>query len=118
FGGYVAQFFAAGFAERLDRLVLCNTFVDAEAAKTLALFNRKELETYAPHAFKTERVAAIEHMEPPELREVMRDQMAARQSAESLFSRMMGVAVSTTAPQVAIPLERVTIVDCEDDTVI
>lgn len=118
FGGYIAQFFAADFAERVDRLLLCNTFVNAEAAKTLSLFNRKELETYAPHAFKAERVAAIEHMEPRELREVMRDQMAARQSAESLYARMMGVAVSKFAPQVAIPLERVAIVDCEDDTVI
>ncbi len=63
-------------------------------------------------------MAALRNQPESEFKEIMLDQMGARQSAESIYARMMGVAVSVSAPQVAVPVEQITVIDCEDDTVI
>lgn len=118
FGAYVAQFFAARDPDRIERLILGNTFVDAEEVKHLSVFDRAELESYAPHAFKAERVAALKAQPDSEYRTIMLDQIGSRQSAESVLARMMGVAISVPAPETGVDPLRITVIDCEDDAVI
>lgn len=118
FGSYVAQFFAAKYPERVDQLILGNGFVSAEEVKHLPVFDKAVLETYCPADFKRERVEALQAQPASEYREVMLDLIGERQSAESVFARMMGVAISIPAPEVAVGMDRITIIDCKDDTVI
>lgn len=91
FGAYIAQFVAAHWPERIDRLVLGNTFVDAGPAKSIPLFNQQALEGISPHDFKAARLAAIEEMQPAELRPLMQDQMGVRQSAQACTRGLWGL---------------------------
>lgn len=118
FGSYVGQYFAAKYPERLDHLVLGNGFVAAEEVKHLPVFDKAILDATDPVTFKAERVAALESLPDSEYKEVMLDLIGARQSAESVHARMMGVAISTPAPEIKLPLDQVTVLDCVDDAVI
>lgn len=118
FGSYVGQFAGALFPERINRLILGNLFVDASDVKSLPFFDERELMTTDPVTFKAERMAQFKTMEPGAFRDIMLDQVGARQSAEHLYSRFLGVAKSVPAPKITVPKNRVTIIDCEDDNVI
>jgi pimeloyl-ACP methyl ester carboxylesterase len=118
FGGYWAQFFALRHADRLDQLFLGNIFLTPDELFANPLFDPSFIaRTSAPDLQATWR-KRVEQAPDSELKAIQLAMLSGRQGAENLKARFEGVAAATLCPQLQIPHERITVIDCEDDPII
>lgn len=116
-GAYWAQLFAHRHPERVSQLVLGNTFVDATDVRGMPAFNEAEIQKLDDEATKQQKLDKMAAAPEGELKQVLLDQLR-KQSAASIKSRSLGVARSVAVPVLALPPERICVLDCEDDAVI
>lgn len=118
FGGYWAQFFALRHPERLDHLFLGNIFLSPDELFTNPLFEPAFIAaTSAPDLQATWR-KRVEQAPDSELKAIQLAMLSGRQSADNMKSRFVGVAAATPCPPLSVPPELITIIDCEDDSII
>lgn len=115
-GGYVAQQVAARHGTRVIRLVIGNAFTDPTPAQSAE--KRHALETRSPDTVRAEALARLEAQPDGELRRVLLDLVGRRQSAELLHARMLAVQLATVVPPLAVPDERVLLIECDNDPLI
>lgn len=118
FGGYWAQYFALRHAARVETLFLGNTFITADELFANPLFNPDWIRgTSAPdmQTFWHDRVAQAPDSE---LKAIQLDMLSGRQDADNLKSRFVGVIEAKACPPVAVPADRIVVVDCADDPII
>jgi pimeloyl-ACP methyl ester carboxylesterase len=121
-GGYLTQWFAVRHPQRVEQIFIGNSLSDPKivnpARKTAA-----ELRQLPGEAHQAIVLGSVETWSEPEpvfafMKSVLRESGRKFISADSLKARVLLVAGGGEVPQVNLPGERVTIIDCEDDPLI
>ena len=115
-GGWIGQWVAALHGHRVNRLVIGNSFYDPTPAQSPAKLQALQAQT--ADAVKAEAMGRVAAQPESELKAVQIELMGRCQSAESLRARMLAVQLAEAAPPLAIPDERVLIVESDNDPLI
>ncbi len=118
FGGYWAQFFALRHADRLEHLFLGNIFLTPEELFSNPLFDPAFIATTSAPDLQATWRRRVEQAPDSELKTIQLAMLGGRQSADNLKARFVGVAAATPCPPLAMPRERITVIDCDDDPII
>lgn len=116
FGGHVAQWMAAYHPDRIRKLVVGNSFADPaplQSPERLAAVRDKEADT-----LKAEAMGRLEASPAGELRDVLLDLVGHHQPADLLKSRMLGVQMAKPVPQLALPEDRILLIECDNDPLV
>ena len=116
-GAYVAQRFAIAHPKQVSGLVVGNSFADATSVQATR-YNPDTLKDMDPQRLKETMLGKLRDGPESELRSVLLDVMGNRQPAETLKARAMAVALSTPIKSVALPHERILVIDSAPDPVI
>ena len=115
-GGYIAQWVAVNHAERLGRVVLGNTFCDPTPAqspdKLAALEDR---DAAAIHA---EVIARLQALPEGPFKALQLEIVGRGQTPELLRARMLAVQRAVPVPALALPDERLLLIECDNDPLI
>lgn len=118
FGGYWAQFVGLRHAARVETLFLGNTFITAHELFANPLFDPDWIRGTAAadmQQFWRDRLAQAPDSE---LKALQLDMLAGRQDADNLKSRFVGVVEARACPAIAVPADRIVVIDCADDPII
>jgi len=115
-GGWIGQWVAARHGDRIGRLVIGNSFFDATPAQSAEKL--KALEDRSAEVVKSEIVARIEALPASELRTTQLELIGRCQSPELVRARMLTVQRAVPAPDLAIPGQRILIVESDNDPLI
>lgn len=118
FGGYWAQYFALRHAARVETLFLSNTFITADELFANPLFNPGWIHGTSASDMQTFWRARVAQAPDSELKAIQLDMLSGRQDADNLKSRFVGVIEAKACPPVAVPADRIVVVDCADDPII
>jgi len=118
FGGYWAQFFALRHPQRVEHLFLGNIFVTPDELFSNPLFDPTWIAETSPADMQAFWLSRVQQAPDSELKAVQLDMLSGRQSAENLKARFVGVAKAKLCPQLSLPADRITIIDCDDDPII
>jgi maspardin len=121
-GGYLTQWFAARYPERVDQVFIGNSLSDPKIVNP----SRKpasELKELPGEAHQAIVLGSVETWDEPEpvfgfMKEVLRDSGRNLIPADALKARVLIVAGGGEVPPVTIPGDRITIIDCDDDPLI
>jgi maspardin len=116
-GAYWMQVFSHECDERIDSLVLANTFVDAEPLQANPLFSRAMLEKCSANEVKERWVEFLHAMPESELKAAQLAMVIPDQTAGELKGRLTTVAHSTYVPLSRVPADKLTILTCDDDPI-
>ena len=115
-GGYLAQWVAARHPQRLNRVVLGNTFFDPTPTqspdKLAALEKRAAAEIHA------EALGRLQALPEGEFKALQLELVGRCQSPELLRARMLAVQRATPLPPLGLPDSRLLIVECDNDPLI
>jgi pimeloyl-ACP methyl ester carboxylesterase len=115
-GGYVAQWVAARHPDRVDRLVVGNSFHDPRPSqspeKLASLVNR------SAEQVKLEILERLLAAPDSEFRQVMLDLMGVQQTAAGLRSRMLAVQRAAVLEGAALDPDRLLLIECDNDPLI
>ncbi|MFZ4649175.1 MAG: alpha/beta fold hydrolase [Rubrivivax sp.] len=115
-GGYIAQWVAVNHAERLGRVVLGNTFCDptpAQSPDKLAALEGRD--AAAIHA---EVIARLQALPEGPFKALQLEIVGRGQTPELLRARMLAVQRAVPVPALAIPDERLLLIECDNDPLI
>lgn len=118
FAAYWAQHFALRHPDKVHALIIGNGFTDGSDLADNPLFDRTHVEAVSSAALHSQWLERIRNAPASDLATFQEHMLAHRQSPENLHARFLGVVRSTPSPELPIPLERITILDCEDDPLI
>lgn len=121
-GGYLTQWFAARHPERVEQIFIGNSLSDPKIVNP-ARKSAAELRALPGETHQGIVLGSVETWSEPEpvfgfMKDVLRESGQNFISAEALKARVLVVAGGGEVPQVGLPAERVTIIDCEDDPLI
>jgi pimeloyl-ACP methyl ester carboxylesterase len=114
-GGYIAQWVAVRHPQRVNRLVIGNSFCDPAPAQSPE--KRQALDRDAD-AIKAEALARVAAAPDGELKTVQLELMGRCQPAETLRARMLAVQLAVPVPPLGVPGNRILLVECDDDPLI
>ena len=120
-GGFLAQHFAARHPRRVEQLVLGNTLCDPGLTRNIV--GRQPLERLRDAPATTHRSMVLDSVRSwPEtdpaakkLKILLIDSGTRLLSARAVKARVLAVQAAPAVPQLEIPGERITVIDCEDD---
>ena len=116
FGGYWAQVFAARHPQRIAKLYVVTSFVDAgvlqQRGKPAA-----EIAATPAEAIKQQRLAMVQQWPDSPVKATLLA-LTTKQDAENLKARVLGLAQAQPVPPIDLPPERIVVIDCEDDPII
>lgn len=116
YGGYWAQFFAARHPERIEKLYVATSFVDATVLQQRGK-PAAELIAAPAETLKQQRLAMVQQW-PESLAKATVLALTAKQDAENLKGRIVGLATARPVPPLSLLPEKIIVIDCEDDPVI
>lgn len=116
-GAYWMQVFSHECDERIDSLVLANTFVDAQPLQANPLFSRAMLEKCSANDVKERWVEFLHTMPESELKAAQLAMVIPDQTADELKGRLIAVANSTYVPLSRVQADKLTILTCDDDAI-
>jgi maspardin len=115
FGGYVVQFFAARYPERVETLIISNTFNDPSFSPRRR--PAEEIRAEAADAMKANAIKMISNTPESRTREVLLEQLGL-ENAEVFKARQLGLAIGSSAPLQDTSKVPVVLMDCSDDPVV
>jgi pimeloyl-ACP methyl ester carboxylesterase len=115
FGGYVVQFFASRYPERVETLVLSNTFNDPSFSPRRRPAD--EIRAESAETMKANAIAMISKTPDSHQKEVLLEQLGI-EGAEVFKARQLGMAIGGSAPMQDTSKVRVVLMDCADDPVV
>ncbi|CAH0357041.1 Putative aminoacrylate hydrolase RutD [Sphingobium sp. CECT 9361] len=113
--GYCLQVFGARHPERVDAMILANSFYNSTELSAHPLFDRSLLESVSGEELKTDWLNRLEMREADELREVQITILREGQTGELLRRRLLAAATAPEAPIILHGLFPLFIIDCADD---
>jgi len=116
FGGYWAQHFAAAYPQRVAKLYVVTSFVDASVLQQRGK-PAAEIEATSAEAIKQQRLAMVAQWPDSPVKATLLA-LTTKQDAENLKARVLGLAQARPVPAVDLPPERIVVIDCEDDPII
>ncbi|MBB3178736.1 alpha/beta fold hydrolase [Variovorax sp. Sphag1AA] len=116
FGGYWAQFFAARHPQRVEKLYVATSFVDATVLQQRGKPAAELIATPA-EALKQQRLAMVQQW-PEGIAKATLLALTTKQDAENLKARIVGLATARPVPALDLPAEKIIVIDCEDDPII
>lgn len=116
FGGYWAQFFAARHPQRIEKLYVATSFVDAAVLQQRGK-PAAELAATPAETIKAQRIAMVQQWPESRVKSTVLA-LTQRQEADNLKARVIGIATAAPVPPLALSPERIIVIDCEDDSVI
>lgn len=115
-GGYLAQWVAVRHPQRLNRVVLGNTFFDPTPTqspeKLAALEGRSAAEIHA------EALGRLQALPEGEFKALQLELVGRCQAPELMRARMLAVQRATPLPPLGLPDSRLLIVECDNDPLI
>jgi len=114
YGAYLAQLFAERHPSRVRLLFVTNGFVSVASHQS---GGTAQLEAVPAVALKGGALQRIMALPPSELRSALIAELG-EQSAEAFKAHLLGVARSHPIGPLAIPDDRVVVIDCADDPVV
>src|SRR5690606_11814005 len=118
FAAYWAQHFALRHPHKVHALVIGNGFTDGSDLAENPLFDRAHVEGISAEALHSQWLERIRSAPASDLAAFQEYMLAHRQSPENLHARFLGVVRSTPCPELPVPSQHITILDCEDDPLI
>jgi len=118
FAGYWIQYAALRHPERIETLVLGNTFLEPGGLLANPLFAPDLILQGSAGELQRVWLERAESGPDSELRTLQIDMLSGRQDAETLRSRLVGVVQARPCPEAEFPRERIVIIDCDDDPII
>lgn len=118
FAAYWAQHFALRHPDKVRALVIGNGFTDGSDLADNPLFDRAHVEGISSEALHAQWLERIQSASASDLAAFQEHMLRHRQSPENLHARFLGVVRSSACPELPVPSERITILDCEDDPLI
>ena len=121
-GGYLAQFVAARHPDRVETLFVGNSLTDPMQVNP-ARKSPAELRKAPPAALRAIVLGSVETWSEPEpvfaeIKRILRHSGTKLISGPKLKARVLAVATGSAVPKLAVPDERIVIVDCADDPLI
>jgi pimeloyl-ACP methyl ester carboxylesterase len=121
-GGYLAQFVAARHPDRVETLFIGNSLTDPKQVNP-ARKSPAELRRAPPAALRAIVLGSVEGWSEPEpifaaIKRILRHSGTKLISGPKLKARVLAVATGTKVPKLALPPERIVILDCADDPLI
>ncbi len=120
-GGFLAQHFAARHPQRVEQLILGNTLCDPDMTRRIvgrqAMERLLAMPAAAHRAMVLDSVRSWPETEPAvkKLKAVLIDSGTRLLSARAIKARVLAVQSAPAVPALAIPAERITVIDCADD---
>lgn len=114
YGAYLGQLFAARHPSRVRRLFVTNGFVSVASHQSGGTMQLDAVPAAALKAGALQRIVALP---PSELRSALIAEVG-EQSAEAFKAHLLGVARSSPIGPLAMPDDRVVVIDCADDPVV
>ncbi len=116
FGGYWAQLFAAQYPQYVEKLYVVTSFVDASVLQQRGK-PATEIQATPAEAIKEQRLGIVKAM-PDGIIKATLMALTQKQEPENLKARVLGLALAPPVPALSLPLEKIVVIDCEDDGVI
>lgn len=116
--GYLLQVFGARYAERIDALILANSFCGSTELRQHPLFSISILEAVTGDDLKDEWLARLEARALDELRDVQAALLREGQAGELLRRRLLAAATAPLAPVMVRGRFPIFILDCADDPIL
>lgn len=113
--GYWLQYFGVRHAERVDVMILANSFCGAHELRQHPLFAVPMLRGINGDALKAEWLVRLGEREPDELRDVQIALLQEGQEGELLRRRLLAAATASSAPLIERGQFPLYILDCMDD---
>lgn len=120
-GGFLAQHFAARYPTRVQRLVFGNTLWDPGQVRRIVGGATVDQLRAAPAALHQRMVLdSLNHWPEPEegvlrLKTILRDSGKRLLGARAIKARVLAVQAAPAVPRLAVPENRITVLDCLDD---
>ena len=111
--GYWLQYVPA--FDRIERVVLANTFADSKELALHPLFNIERLKSSSGESVKGEWLARLGLQPSGELRDLQLVLLRDGQEGEVLRKRLLAAACALPSPTMVIEQRRIAIVACDDD---
>lgn len=116
--GYWLQIFGARHPDRIDALILANSFRTSTALREHPLFSIPTLSAIDGEELKQQWLARLEGREPDELRDVQISLLRHGQTGASLRHRLLSAATAPPVPRIPRGLFPLFLLDCEDDPIL
>lgn len=121
-GGFLAQWFAALYPERVQTLFIGNSLLDP-AKVNPARRPAEELRKAPPKMHQKIVLGSLASWAEPEpifaqLKAILRESGEQLISGPELKARVLAVATSGAVPKLAVPLKRIVVIDSKDDPLI
>jgi len=113
--GYWLQVFGVRHTDRIDAMMLANSFNHSEDLRRHPLFDAAMLVAVDGEALKAEWLARLRSREPDELRDVQIALLHDGQSGERLRQRLLTAATAPDAPAMPAGAFPLFLFDCDDD---
>ena len=116
YGGYLAQWVAALYPERVRRLVVGNSFADpgpVQSAEKLAA-----LEAKTPREVKTDVMTRLSALTDGDFKQVMLDLVGVYQPDAMLQARMLAVQKAVPVPTLGVADADILLIESDDDPLI
>lgn len=113
--GYWLQYFGVRHPERVDAMILANSFCEADELRQHPLFAVPILRGIDGDALKNEWLVRLGERESDELRDVQIALLQEGQEGELLRRRLLAAATATSAPLIERGHFPLFILDCKDD---
>ena len=120
-GGFLAQHFAARHPQRVENLILGNTLCDPGLTRRIVSRTPVEQLRAAPAAMHRKMVLDSVRTWPEtdpaakKLKAILIDSGSRLLSARAMKARVLAVQAAPAVPALAVPNQRITVIDCEDD---
>lgn len=116
--GYWLQVFGGRHGERVDALILANSFCQSDELREHPLFSVPMLEAAEPDKLKAAWLARLDEGEPTELKRAQQTLLREGQTGESLQRRLLAAATAPVAPKIPRGLFPMFLLDCTDDPIL
>lgn len=116
--GYWLQIFGARYAERIDTLILANSFCNSTELRQHPLFSIPTLNAIDGERLKQEWLDRLEARKPDELRDLQRTLLQDGQSGALLRQRLLAAATAAPAPLIPRGMFPLFLLECEDDPIL
>lgn len=113
--GYWLQIFGVRHPDRVDTMMLANSFWHARELRQNPLFDRETLSLITGDALKAQWLARLEGREVDELRDAQITILREGQAGEQLRRRLLAAGTAPDAPTMPRGIFPLFILDCEDD---
>lgn len=118
YAAYWGQILARDHAGRIDRLVLANGFTSKEDLAGNPLFDTAILEATDARTLQGQWLERARQAPHPVLGPLMVRAMEGGLQADDLRGRLLQVSRAVPITDLALPQDRITILDCQDDAII